>query len=48
LPKVVPGANIAELCEFGDNEILNELSKVYNKKRLEKGIAYPTSLSVNE
>jgi len=48
LDKIIPGANIVEICAFGDKEINEELKKVYAKKRIEKGIAFPTCLSVNE
>lgn len=38
-----------EVCQFGDKEIDNELSKVYNKnKNMEKGLAFPTCISPNE
>jgi curved DNA binding protein len=45
---VVPGANIYEICVKGDIFIRTELTKVYNKKKYTKGIAFPTSISVNE
>lgn len=32
---------------FGDNAIYEELSKSYNKKPVFKGLAFPTSISVN-
>jgi len=48
IQKCVAGANIADICEFGDKEIESEVAKVYNKKKLEKGIAFPTCISVNE
>lgn len=48
IAKTVAGANIADLCEFGDNEVDAEVAKVYAKKKLEKGIAFPTCISVNE
>lgn len=48
IEKAVPGANIYELCVAGDNFIRSELGKVYNKKKYTKGIAFPTSISVNE
>lgn len=47
LKKALPDTDIAELCAFGDSEILGELQKVYNKKPTEKGIAFPTTISVN-
>mmetsp|Transcript_54845 Transcript_54845/g.63068 ORF Transcript_54845/g.63068 Transcript_54845/m.63068 type:complete len:387 (-) Transcript_54845:216-1376(-) len=48
IKKCVPGAGIVDICAFGDEEIEKEVKKVYNKKKLEKGIAFPTCLSVNE
>lgn len=48
IAKCVAGANIVEVCQFGDAEIDKELSKVYNKKRIEKGIAFPTCISPND
>ena len=45
---VQPNANIYKLCIEGDNFIRNELNKVYNKKKYLKGLAFPTSISVNE
>eukprot|EP00928_Gymnodinium_smaydae_P074340 TRINITY_DN573_c0_g2_i1.p2 TRINITY_DN573_c0_g2~~TRINITY_DN573_c0_g2_i1.p2 ORF type:complete len:412 (-),score=135.55 TRINITY_DN573_c0_g2_i1:116-1264(-) len=45
-------ADISEICEVGDNFMLEETGKLYNKKvkdrKIEKGIAFPTCLSVNE
>lgn len=41
-------ANIYQLCVSGDNYIREELNKVYTKKKYTKGIAFPTSVSVNE
>jgi curved DNA binding protein len=48
IQKCVAGANVVDICEFGDKEIESEVAKVYNKKKLEKGIAFPTCLGVNE
>jgi methionine aminopeptidase len=47
----VPDADIAEICIKGDKKIEEEIAKVYcNKKTkvLEKGIAFPTCISINE
>lgn len=49
----VPGADIASVCEIGDRLIEEEVGKLYNKKdkegrKMEKGIAFPTCISVNE
>lgn len=44
----VAGANVMEICEFGDNLISEETSKVFKKeKEIKKGIAFPTCISVN-
>lgn len=48
IKKCTPGANIVDICEFGDKEIEAETAKVYNKKKMEKGIGFPTCVSVNE
>jgi curved DNA binding protein len=45
---VKPDANIYQLCIAGDSFIRAELGKVYNKKKYTKGVAFPTSISVNE
>jgi curved DNA binding protein len=42
-----PGQLISELCEFGDNAIEEGLAGVFNKKQIEKGVAFPTCVSVN-
>jgi len=48
IAKCTAGAQIEQLCEFGDKEIESEVAKVYAKKKMEKGIAFPTCISVNE
>jgi len=48
----VDEADIATICELGDTLLLEETGKLYNKKvkgkSIEKGIAFPTCISVNE
>eukprot|EP00933_Yihiella_yeosuensis_P026392 TRINITY_DN2046_c0_g2_i1.p1 TRINITY_DN2046_c0_g2~~TRINITY_DN2046_c0_g2_i1.p1 ORF type:complete len:407 (-),score=141.58 TRINITY_DN2046_c0_g2_i1:77-1219(-) len=49
----VDGADIFTLCDLGDKIIEEETGKLYNKKdkegrKMEKGIAFPTCISVNE
>jgi curved DNA binding protein len=49
----VDAADIALLCELGDKFMTDETAKLYNKKakgghKIEKGIAFPTCISVNE
>ena len=41
------GKSVAELCALGDNTINELLSKVYKGKKMEKGIAFPTCISIN-
>jgi len=52
LEACVEGADIYELCQLGDNFMTEETGKLYNKKvkerKIEKGIAFPTCVSVNE
>merc|ERR1719277_166160 len=56
LQKVIEGcvadADICTLCEMGDKLLEEETGKLYNKKekgrKIEKGIAFPTCISVNE
>jgi len=57
LQKVVEGckadADVMALCELGDKIMEEETGKLYNKKdkqggKIEKGVAFPTCISVNE
>jgi len=47
-----PGAKILDLCKFGDTVIVQKCSTIYGKKVkgkvIEKGVAFPTCVSVNE
>lgn len=45
--QVQPERRIVELCKVGDEFIEKELSQVFTKGKIEKGIAFPTSISVN-
>uniref|UniRef100_A0A665V9F3 Peptidase M24 domain-containing protein n=1 Tax=Echeneis naucrates TaxID=173247 RepID=A0A665V9F3_ECHNA len=43
-----PGVSVLSLCEMGDAHIMAETGKVFKKeKEMKKGIAFPTSVSVN-
>ncbi|XP_031631384.1 proliferation-associated protein 2G4 [Contarinia nasturtii] len=45
---VAPEKSVKEICEKGDQLLLEETSKVFKKeKEIKKGIAFPTCLSVN-
>lgn len=42
------GSKVFELCLWADGLIYEDLSKVYNKKPIFKGLAFPTTISANE
>ena len=44
----MPGASLYEVCTKGDAFIRADLAKVYTKKKFIKGVAFPTSISLNE
>jgi len=48
----VTGAKVIDLCQFGTTVIETQTSKLYNKKvhgfPIEKGVAFPVCISVNE
>lgn len=50
--QVRPGAKVLDLCRFGDTVIMQKCSTIYQKKVkgrvIEKGVAFPTCVSVNE
>ena len=46
----VPGADIYSVCQEGDRFMEEELRKIFNNKKskkLERGVAFPTCISVN-
>jgi len=43
----VPGAKIIDLCVLGDKSIEEGTAAVYNKSKFERGVAFPTCVSVN-
>jgi curved DNA binding protein len=47
IKECVPGKLIVDLCNLGDKFINDQLGTVYNKGKIEKGVAFPTSVSVN-
>lgn len=48
IEKCVSGASVREICEYGDQLLTEETSKVFKKEKdLKKGIAFPTCVSVN-
>eukprot|EP00216_Chloropicon_sp_CCMP2111_P003260 CAMPEP_0198243454 /NCGR_PEP_ID=MMETSP1446-20131203/27880_1 /TAXON_ID=1461542 ORGANISM="Unidentified sp, Strain CCMP2111" /NCGR_SAMPLE_ID=MMETSP1446 /ASSEMBLY_ACC=CAM_ASM_001112 /LENGTH=387 /DNA_ID=CAMNT_0043927271 /DNA_START=41 /DNA_END=1204 /DNA_ORIENTATION=- len=46
-----PGASVVDLCSMGDAHLEKEIEKVFNKPTkegaIEKGIAFPTCISIN-
>lgn len=50
--QVKPGAKVLDLCKFGDTVIMQKCSTIYQKKvkgkAIEKGVAFPTCVSLNE
>jgi len=46
--QVVAGATIVSLCKFGDEVITRSVASIYRSKKVDKGIAFPTCVSVNE
>ncbi|CAG8579671.1 12473_t:CDS:2 [Cetraspora pellucida] len=47
ISRIVPGMSVTELCKYGDQLIFSHTSKVYNKNKVEKGVALPTMICVN-
>jgi curved DNA binding protein len=48
LSQLAPGKDVSELCDFGDALIAQLTGQVHKTKKLEKGVAFPTCVSVNE
>jgi len=50
--QVKPGAKVLDICKFGDTVIAQKCGTIYQKKvkgkAIEKGVAFPTCISVNE
>ncbi|KAH9490552.1 Proliferation-associated protein 2G4 [Bulinus truncatus] len=48
IAKCKEGVSVLELCEYGDNRLNEETSKVFKKdKEMKKGVAFPTCVSIN-
>lgn len=47
LDAVKADATVLALCEQGDSFILEETAKIYKSSKIKKGIAFPTSVSIN-
>jgi len=48
LSQLAPGKVVHELCSFGDALIEQLTGSVYKSKKMEKGVAFPTCVSLNE
>ena len=48
IEKCQPGADIHEVCTFGNKRINEECAKVYFNKKMDKGVAFPVSISPND
>jgi curved DNA binding protein len=48
LSLIKPGTAIYDICTKSDQHINEQLAKIYNKKKFIKGIAFPTSIALNE
>jgi len=44
--KCVEGAKVVDVCDAGDSYIKEATGKIYNKGKIEKGIGFPTCLSI--
>jgi hypothetical protein len=44
----VPGKKVVEICEFGDAVIERQCAAMFKSKKVSKGVAFPTCVSVNE
>lgn len=44
----VEGKTPYEICDFGDTVIVHQCASVFKSKKMDKGIAFPTCISVNE
>ncbi|KAL6062825.1 Proliferation-associated protein 2G4 [Balamuthia mandrillaris] len=45
--EATPGKKIVDLCALGDKIINDGVAAVYNKGKIEKGVAFPTCISVD-
>lgn len=43
-----PGAKVVVACQFGDTVIRKQCENVFKSKDIDKGIAFPTCISINE
>lgn len=48
IAKCTVGADIHQLCVYGNKRINDECAKVYTTKKIAKGVAFPVSISPND
>ncbi len=48
LQRCVDGADVNELCIYGNKRINEECAKIYNNKKIPKGVAFPVCVSPND
>ena len=48
LTQCVAGKLVSDICAFGDRLIEKQCSEIFKNKNIEKGIAFPTCVSVND
>jgi len=48
LSQLVAGKTVLEVCKFGDDLIVLQTAKYFKSKKVEKGVAFPTCVSVND
>jgi methionine aminopeptidase len=48
IAQCVPGKKVADVCVFGDSVIVGMCGQSFKSKKVVKGVAFPTCLSVNE
>ena len=41
------GAKIVDICQMGDDYILDRTGKIFKGKKTEKGVGFPTCISIN-
>ncbi|CAI5702912.1 unnamed protein product [Peronospora effusa] len=48
ISQVAAGKNVVELCQFGDLIVTQRCGTIFKNKKIDKGVAFPTSISTNE
>ena len=49
MKEVAPGKKVVDLCNIGDNFVTEKVKNVFKKvKKMPKGLAFPTCVSINE